>query len=44
MTGLLVGVVGPSGVGKDTIMAAISEAAPEFGIVRRVITLSLIHI
>jgi ribose 1,5-bisphosphokinase len=38
MTGRLIAVVGPSGVGKDTVMAAMAEAAPALGIVRRVIT------
>ncbi|MEM7318842.1 MAG: phosphonate metabolism protein/1,5-bisphosphokinase (PRPP-forming) PhnN [Pseudomonadota bacterium] len=38
MTGRLIGVVGPSGVGKDSLMRAISEAMPKYGIVRRVIT------
>lgn len=40
MTGRLVAVVGPSGVGKDTLMRALSDASPEFGLVRRVITRS----
>jgi ribose 1,5-bisphosphokinase len=38
MTGRLIAVVGPSGVGKDTVMAAVADAAPAVGIVRRVIT------
>ena len=38
MTGRLIGVVGPSGVGKDTLMQAIADACPDFQIVRRVIT------
>lgn len=40
MTGRLIGVVGPSGVGKDTLMNALSHSSPEFEIVRRVITRS----
>lgn len=36
--GLLVAIVGPSGVGKDTVLAAISEARPEFVVARRIIT------
>ena len=38
MSGRLIGVVGPSGVGKDTVMRAIAAADPGIGIVRRVIT------
>ena len=38
MTGCLIGVVGPSGVGKDTLMRALAEASPDFSLVRRVIT------
>lgn len=38
MTGRLIGVVGPSGVGKDTLMAGLSATYTEFGLVRRVIT------
>lgn len=38
MTGQLIGVVGPSGVGKDSVMRALAEARPGFGLVRRVIT------
>lgn len=38
MTGRLIGVVGPSGVGKDTLMAGLSHAFTEFELVRRVIT------
>ncbi|WP_306151790.1 phosphonate metabolism protein/1,5-bisphosphokinase (PRPP-forming) PhnN [Roseovarius sp. MMSF_3281] len=36
--GRLIGVVGPSGVGKDTVMRALSEARPGLRLVRRVIT------
>ena len=38
MTGRLIGVVGASGVGKDTLMRALTEASPELSLVRRVIT------
>lgn len=38
--GRLIGVVGPSGVGKDTVMLALSRAHPSLGLVRRVITRS----
>ncbi|MGI3168328.1 phosphonate metabolism protein/1,5-bisphosphokinase (PRPP-forming) PhnN [Pseudooceanicola sp. C21-150M6] len=38
MTGRLYGVVGPSGVGKDTVMAAVAARRPGLHIVRRVIT------
>ena len=38
MSGRLIGVVGPSGVGKDTLMRALADEQPEFGLVRRVIT------
>ncbi len=38
MTGRLICIVGPSGVGKDTLIAALAEASPDFAIVRRVIT------
>jgi len=38
--GRLIGVVGPSGVGKDTVMRALSEVQPGLGLVRRVITRS----
>ena len=38
MTGRLIAVVGPSGVGKDSVMVGIVRACPEFHIVRRVIT------
>jgi len=36
--GQLIGVVGPSGVGKDSVMQALSRAAPDVHLVRRVIT------
>jgi ribose 1,5-bisphosphokinase len=36
--GPVVAVVGPSGVGKDSVMAAVAAADPGFGVVRRVIT------
>lgn len=36
--GRLVGVVGPSGVGKDTVMEAVAAACPDIGLVRRVIS------
>ena len=38
MTGRLIGVVGPSGVGKDTVMAGLVARNPGFALVRRVIT------
>lgn len=38
MSGRLIAVVGPSGVGKDTVMRALAGAVPGLGIVRRVIT------
>ncbi len=38
MTGRLIGVVGPSGVGKDSVMAGLAAAEPRFAIARRVIT------
>jgi len=36
--GRLIGVVGPSGVGKDSVMGALAAAEPRLGLVRRVIT------
>ena len=36
--GRLVAVVGPSGVGKDSVMAALVEADPAWMLARRVIT------
>ncbi len=38
MTGPLYAVVGPSGAGKDTLMAAAHAARPDLAVVRRVIT------
>jgi len=38
--GRLIGVVGPSGVGKDTVMAALAAARPGLHVVRRCITRS----
>jgi len=38
MSGRLIAVVGPSGVGKDSVMAALVAAAPGIALVRRVIT------
>ncbi len=38
MSGRLIGVVGPSGVGKDSLIAALVARRPELGRVRRVIT------
>ncbi|MGR3372547.1 phosphonate metabolism protein/1,5-bisphosphokinase (PRPP-forming) PhnN [Pseudooceanicola nanhaiensis] len=38
MSGRLIAVVGPSGVGKDSVMAALVAAAPGIAPVRRVIT------
>ncbi|PRY22090.1 ribose 1,5-bisphosphokinase [Aliiruegeria haliotis] len=38
MSGRLIGVVGPSGVGKDSVMRALSEAVPDLALVWRVIT------
>ncbi|MCH8466687.1 MAG: phosphonate metabolism protein/1,5-bisphosphokinase (PRPP-forming) PhnN [Roseinatronobacter sp.] len=36
--GLLVAIVGPSGVGKDTLIAELAAARPDFVIARRIIT------
>lgn len=36
--GRLIGVVGPSGVGKDSVMAGLRDAMPALHLVRRVIT------
>ena len=36
--GRLIAVVGPSGVGKDSVMAGLAEAVPHMHLVRRVIT------
>ncbi len=38
MSGRFIAVVGPSGVGKDTVMAALADRDPQFALVRRVIT------
>ncbi|MEQ6247531.1 phosphonate metabolism protein/1,5-bisphosphokinase (PRPP-forming) PhnN [Sulfitobacter sp. HNIBRBA3233] len=38
MTGRLIAVVGPSGVGKDSVLAGLKAAAPQMRLVRRVIT------
>lgn len=38
MSGRLIGVVGPSGVGKDTVMQAVAAAWPGLHLVRRIIT------
>ena len=38
MTGRLIAVVGPSGVGKDSVMTALAERRPSIELVRRVIT------
>lgn len=36
--GRLIAVVGPSGVGKDSVMAGIKSAAPKMHLVRRIVT------
>ncbi|SEO58413.1 ribose 1,5-bisphosphokinase [Salinihabitans flavidus] len=38
MAGRLIAVVGPSGVGKDSVMRAMAERRPDLHLVRRVIT------
>lgn len=38
MSGRLIAVVGPSGVGKDTVMAAMAAHRPDLHIVRRAVT------
>ena len=38
MTGRLIGVVGPSGAGKDTVITALAAREPSFQVVRRVTT------
>ncbi|MFP4240121.1 MAG: phosphonate metabolism protein/1,5-bisphosphokinase (PRPP-forming) PhnN [Rhodosalinus sp.] len=38
MSGRLIAVVGPSGVGKDTVMAAMAARRPDLHIVRRAVT------
>ncbi|MGJ8546227.1 MAG: phosphonate metabolism protein/1,5-bisphosphokinase (PRPP-forming) PhnN [Sulfitobacter sp.] len=38
MTGRLIAVVGPSGVGKDTVMGALAARHPQYVLARRVIT------
>lgn len=38
MAGRLIAVVGPSGVGKDSVMAGLAAARPDLRLVRRVIT------
>lgn len=37
-TGRMIAVVGPSGVGKDSVMAGIVAAMPDISLVRRIIT------
>lgn len=38
MMGMLIAIVGPSGVGKDSVMAGLVQADPTFMLARRVIT------
>ncbi len=38
MTGRFIAIVGPSGVGKDSVMEALARAAPSLTLARRVIT------
>lgn len=38
MTGRFIAVVGPSGVGKDSVMSALAASEPRLSLVRRVIT------
>ena len=38
MTGILVAIVGPSGVGKDTLIDALAKARPDIVKVRRIVT------
>lgn len=38
MAGRLIAIVGPSGVGKDSVMEALASAHPRLGLVKRVIT------
>ncbi|MGB0905008.1 MAG: phosphonate metabolism protein/1,5-bisphosphokinase (PRPP-forming) PhnN, partial [Mangrovicoccus sp.] len=38
MTGRFIAVVGPSGVGKDSVMAGLMERRPDLLLAKRVIT------